>query len=270
MIGGIQSLGVVAEGVLIVGNGFGDLTLVAESVGEMKMGFSKDPLELNVGGINCLGVIQASECLFIAGQVEQDGPELEVNSKIVRVLYPCFLKRLKCSFSLLAFLQNDSDDKMDIGKILRIGPGDCLRDGNVSLEVIQTFGNLVVIDKLAVDSEWIDSWWRPNPSPGKRHGMVTPEARIGIKQIDIGKKLIDRDRALVNNSHASIAIQEKTARNRHGQPSVQKGALEEIQVANGLGGRVIGVKREFQFGQCPSGSNRIFRISVKHVYAQTL
>ena len=186
MIGGIKSLGVVAEGVLIVCNGFGDLTIVAERVGEKEMGFSKDPLELNVGGINCLGIIQASECLFIAGQVQQDGPELEVNSKIMRIHYPCFLKRLKCSFSLLAFLQNDSDDKMNIGKILRLGPGDSFRDYDVSLEIIETFGNLVVINELAVDSEWIDIWRRPNPSPGKRHGMVSPEVRIGIKQIDIG------------------------------------------------------------------------------------
>tara|TARA_Y100000031_G_C7987978_1_gene277788 strand:- start:124 stop:372 length:249 start_codon:yes stop_codon:yes gene_type:complete len=82
--------------------------------------------------------------------------------------------------------------------------------------------------------------------------------------------LIDSDRTLVDNSHASIAIQEETARDRHGQPSVKKGALEEIKVANGLGGGVIGVKREFQFGQCPPGRNRIFRVSVKNVYTQTL
>ena len=57
MIGGIKSLGVVAEGILIVCNGFGDLTIVAERVGKKLIGISKDPLQLNVGGINCLGII---------------------------------------------------------------------------------------------------------------------------------------------------------------------------------------------------------------------
>ena len=115
----------------------------------------------------------------------------------------------------------------------------------MSLEIVQTLGNLVVIDELAVDPEWVDIWMRPNPSPGKRHGMVTPEVRIGIKQINIGEELIDADRALVDNSHASIAIKEETARDRHGQPAVEKRALEEIEVANRLGGRVVGVEREF-------------------------
>ena len=84
------------------------------------------------------------------------------------------------------------------------------------MEIVQTLGNLVVIDELAVASEWVDIWRRPNPLPGKRHGMVTPEVRVGIKQIDIGKELIDADRTLVDNSHASIAIKEKTPRDRHG------------------------------------------------------
>ena len=64
MIGGIKSLGVVAEGVLIVGNGFGDLTIVAERVGEMEMGFSKNPLELNVGAINFFSGIQVGQCFL--------------------------------------------------------------------------------------------------------------------------------------------------------------------------------------------------------------
>ncbi len=270
LIGSIKLFGVVTEGILIVGNGFGDHPLVAKGVGVSVMGLSQGTLELNVGSVNLEGGIQMGECFFIAGQIKQDGAEFYENSKILWIHYPCFLKCLKCSFGFLAFLQNDPNDKMDIGQFLRTGSGNCFRDYDMSLEIVQTLGNLVVIDELAVDSEWVDIWRRPNPLPGKRHGMVTPEVRIGIKQIDIGKELIDADRALVDNSHASIAIKEKTARDRHGQPSVEKGALEEIKVANGLGGRVVGVKREFQFCQCPLGSNSIFRISVKHVYAQTL
>ena len=270
LIGGIELFGVVAEGILIVGNGFGDPPLVAKGVGVSVMGLSQGTLELDIGGINFLGVIQAGECFFIAVQIEQDGTEFDENPKIVWIHYPCLFKCLKCSFGFLAFLQNDPDDKMDIGQFLRTGSGNCFRDCDMSLEIVQTLGNLVVIDELAVDPEWVDIWRRPNPSPGKRHGMVTPEVRIGIKQINIGEELIDADRALVDNSHASIAIKEETARDRHGQPAVEKRALEEIEVANGLGGRVVGVKREFQFGQCPPGSNGIFRISVKHVYAQTL
>ena len=111
---------------------------------------------------------------------------------------------------------------MDIGQFLSTGSRNCFRDYDMSLEIVQTLGNLVVIDELAVDSQWVDIWRRPNPLPGKRHRMVTPKFRVGIKQIDIGKELIDTDRALVDNSHASIAIKEETARDRHGQPSVEK------------------------------------------------
>ena len=106
--------------------------------------------------------------------------------------------------------------------------------------------------------------------PGKRHGIITPVLWGGIQQVDIGEQLVDADRTLVDDGHASVAIEEETARDGHGQPAVEKGALEEIEVANRLGGRVVGVERKFQFGQRPPGSNWFLRISVKHMYAQTL
>ena len=50
-----------------------------------------EPLEFDIGGINLSSGIQAGECFFIAGQIEQDGTELAENPKILWIHYPCFL-----------------------------------------------------------------------------------------------------------------------------------------------------------------------------------
>tara|TARA_B100001971_G_C17876541_1_gene375926 strand:- start:265 stop:567 length:303 start_codon:yes stop_codon:yes gene_type:complete len=100
--------------------------------------------------------------------------------------------------------------------------------------------------------------------------MVTPDFWIGIEQINIVKELINVDRALVDNGHVPVTIDQKTPWNGHGKPAIKQGTLKEIKIANGLGGCVVGVKREFQFGQSTLGCNWIFCISVQHVYAQSL
>ena len=64
LIGGIKLFGVVAEGILIAGDGLRNSVLVAEGVGVSVMGLSQGPLELNIGGINFLGGIQMGECLL--------------------------------------------------------------------------------------------------------------------------------------------------------------------------------------------------------------
>ena len=92
----------------------------------------------------------------------------------------------------------------------RLGSRNCFRDYDMSLEIVQTLGNLVVIDELAVDSKWVDIWRRANPLA--RETAQNGHARVSgrhQRQIDIGKELIDTDRALVDNSHASITIKEK-------------------------------------------------------------